>query len=154
MSCPGADRSLCRYLLALLEENRFQYCIRISWFRSARLIPWWHNLGSFRVPATLLPNFGVNTNSLTCMCTTSLPLCPLLNSLAFVPPVYATAAEWRTKVTTYANPPVFRLLSLLAQFVAYVNALPWITIIWLIYCRIFHHNIVQFVSEVLVYYSL
>ena len=26
-----------------------------------QLVPWWHDLGSFRVPTTLLPNFGVNT---------------------------------------------------------------------------------------------
>ena len=73
------------------------------------------------------------------MCPNYLPLCPLLNNLvafaiALLPQVYTAATEWRTKVTAYANPPVLPLLSLLAQFVAYVNALPRITMIWLIYC--------------------
>ena len=35
MLCPGADRSLYRYLLALPEESRFQCCIRIGWFQFA-----------------------------------------------------------------------------------------------------------------------
>ena len=66
---PSTERSLRRYPLALSEETRFQFLhpnqlVPIC----TQLIPWWHDLGSFRVTATssskfwckhMPPNFGI-----------------------------------------------------------------------------------------------